>query len=299
MSVKDRETLGLLFRQEGTLENLSWAEQRERIEALAGFMPPTEGFEAVPGAVGGISGEWVRGKHVRRNDAALLYLHGGGYAIGSAKSHRHMVGLLSIESGLPVFAADYRLAPENPFPAAVDDAVAAYKGLLDSGIAPDHLAIAGDSAGGGLTVATLVAARDKGLPMPAGAVPISPWVDLTLGGESHRARAARDPIVKQEGIGAMAALYLNGQDARTPLASPLFADLKGLPPMLIQVGSEETLHSDAAALAAKLEAAGVEVSFENWGGMIHVWHIFHPILAEGRDAIARAGAFLKRRIPSP
>jgi phosphinothricin tripeptide acetyl hydrolase len=260
-------------------------------------MPPTEGFEAVPAVVGGIKGEWVRGKHVKRNDAAVLYLHGGGYAIGSPKSHRHLVGLLSIESGLPVFSADYRLAPENPFPAAVDDGVAAYKGLLDSGIAPDHLAISGDSAGGGLTVATLVAARDRGLPMPACALPISPWADLSQGGESFRARAARDPIVKKEGVDVMAAAYLGGADAKTPLASPLFANLKGLPPMLIQVGSEEALHSDSVALAGKLEAAGVEVSLESWGGMVHVWHIFHPILSEGRDAIARMGAYLKRRIP--
>lgn len=298
MSIRDRERLAMLFRgQDQAMAAPSWEQQRAGMEAMVDTLPPTEGFEAVPAVVGGIKGEWVRGKHVRRNDAAILYLHGGGYAIGSPKSHRHLTGLLSIESGLPVFAADYRLAPENPFPAAVDDGLAAYKGLLESGIAPDRLAVSGDSAGGGLTVATLVAARDKGLPMPACALPISPWVDLSQGGESHRARAARDPIVKKEGVDVMAAAYLGGADAKTPLASPLFADLKGLPPMLIQVGSEEALHSDAVALAGKLDAAGIEVSFESWGGMVHVWHIFHPILAEGRDAIARMGAYLKQRIP--
>lgn len=298
MSVKDRENLAMLLRGENQpLTAPGWAEQRAGLDGMAAALPPTEGIEAVPAVVGGIKGEWVRGKHVKRNDAAVLYLHGGGYVIGSPKSHRHLCGLLSIESGLPVFSADYRLAPENPFPAAVDDGVAAYKGLLDSGIAPGHLAISGDSAGGGLTVATLLAARDKGLPMPACALPISPWVDLSQGGESHRARAARDPIVKKEGVDAMAAAYLAGRDAKTPLASPLFADLKGLPPMLIQVGSEEALHSDSVALAQKLEAAGVEVSLESWGGMVHVWHIFHPILSEGRDAIARMGTYLKRRIP--
>jgi acetyl esterase/lipase len=259
-------------------------------------MPPVEGFEAEPATVGGIKGEWVRAKGVRRTDAALLYLHGGGYLIGSPKSHRHMLGPLSAESGLPIFAADYRLAPEHPFPAAVDDAVAAYKGLLDSGISADKLAIAGDSAGGGLTFATLVAARDKGLPMPACAVAISPWGDLSQGGESHRARAKRDPIVKKEGLDEMAAAYLAGADPKTPLASPLFANLKGLPPLLIQVGTEEALNADAVALKKRAEDAGVEVSFESWGGMIHVWHIFHPILSEGRDAIARIGAFVKQRI---
>jgi len=295
MSVADRKMLAGLFAQ--TAEDRSWAEQRAGFDALSSLLPPVEGYEAEPASVGGIKGEWVRGRSVRRNDAALLYLHGGGYVIGSPKSHRHMLGPLSADSGLPVFAADYRLAPEHPFPAAVDDAVAAYRGLLDSGIAHDKLAIAGDSAGGGLTIATLLASRDKGLPMPACAVAISPWIDLSQGGESFRSRAKRDPIVKKEGIDTMAAAYLGGANAKTPLASPAFADLKGLPPLLIQVGTEEALHDDALTLKGKAEAAGIEVSFESWGGMVHVWHIFHPILSEGRDAIARAGAYLKSRIP--
>ena len=297
MSVKDRLALAGLFTQEGTLENLGWPEQRARFDMFASLLPPVDEFEAEPATMGAIKGEWVRAKHVRRSDAALLYLHGGGYLIGSPKSHRHMLGPLSGDSGLPVFAADYRLAPEHPFPAAVDDAVAAYKGLLDSGIAADKLAVAGDSAGGGLTIATLVAARDKGLPMPAAALAISPWADLSQGGEAYRARAKRDPIVKKEGLDEMAAAYLAGADPKSPLASPIFARLDGLPPLLIQVGTEEALHDDAQALKARAESAGVEVSFESWGGMIHVWHIFHPILSEGRDAIARAGAFLKERIP--
>ena len=297
MSVKDRLALAGLFAQEGTLENLGWPEQRARFDMLGALMPPVEGFETEPATVGGVRGEWVRARHVRRSDAALLYLHGGGYLIGSAKSHRHMLGPLSADSGLPVFAADYRLAPENPFPAAVDDAVAAYNGLIGSGIAADKLAIAGDSAGGGLTIATLVSARDKGLAMPACAVAISPWADLSQGGEAYRARAARDPIVKKEGLDEMASAYLAGADPKSPLASPLFARLTGLPPLLIQVGTEEALYDDALALKARAEESGVEVSFESWGGMIHVWHIFHPILSEGRDAIARAGAFLKQRIP--
>ena len=297
MSVKDRQTLAALFAAGSPIASPSVAEQRAQIDAMGANFPIAEGLEVHPASIGGVKGEWVRAKGVRRNDAALLYLHGGGYCIGSPKSHRHMLAPLSADAGVPIFSADYRLAPENKFPAAVDDGVAAYKGLIDSGIAADHLAIAGDSAGGGLTIATLVAARDKGLPMPACAVVFSPWVDLSQGGESHRARAKRDPIVQKDGIDSMALAYLGSADAKTPLASPLFADLKGLPPLLIQVGTEEALHDDAVALKARAEDAGIEVSFESWGGMIHVWHAFHPILAEGRDAIARAGAFLKRRIP--
>ncbi|HEY4940566.1 MAG TPA: alpha/beta hydrolase [Rhizomicrobium sp.] len=296
MSVKDRQTLAALFAAGSPIGSPSLAEQRAQIDALGANFPAADGLEVQPATLGGVKGEWVRAKGVRRNDAALLYLHGGGYSIGSPQSHRHMLAPFSADSGVPIFSADYRLAPENKFPAAVDDGVAAYKGLLDSGIAADHLAIAGDSAGGGLAIATLVAARDKGLPMPACAVVFSPWVDLSQGGESHRARARRDPIVSKQGVDVMAAAYLAGLDPKTPLASPVFADLKGLPPLLIQVGTEEALHDDAVALKTRAESVGVEVSFESWGGMIHVWHAFHPILAEGRDAIARAGAFVKRRI---
>jgi monoterpene epsilon-lactone hydrolase len=296
MSVKDRQALAALFAAGAPGQSPSVAEQRAQLDAMGSAFALLDGVEVQAAVLGGVKGEWIRAKGVRRNDAALLYLHGGGYSIGSPTSHRHMLVPLGGDAGVPVFSADYRLAPENKFPAAVDDGVAAYEGLLGSGLAADRLAIAGDSAGGGLTIATLVAARDKGLAMPACAVVFSPWVDLSQGGESHRARAARDPIVKTGGIDAMAAAYLGGADAKTPLASPLFADLTGLPPLLIQVGSEEALHSDAVALAARAEAAGVEVSFESWGGMIHVWQAFHPILAEGRDAIARAGAFVKRRI---
>ncbi len=296
MSVKDRQALAAMFAAGSPIENPDLAAQRVQLDAMGANFPLPDGLEVEPARIGGVAGEWVRAKGVRRNDAALLYLHGGGYAIGSPRSHRHMLAPLSADAGVPVFCADYRLAPENKFPAAVEDGVAAYKGLLDSGIAADRLAIAGDSAGGGLTIATLVAARDKGLPLPACAVVFSPWVDLSLGGESHRARARRDPIVQKPGIDAMALGYLGDADPKTPLASPVFADLKGLPPLLIQVGTEEALHDDAVALKARAEAAGVEVSFESWGGMVHVWHAFHPILAEGRDALARAGAFLKRRI---
>jgi monoterpene epsilon-lactone hydrolase len=294
MSVKDREALKALLSQ-GVAAGTSVAEQRSSLDALGSQFPVAEGTEIEPARVGGVKGDWVRAKRARR-DAALLYLHGGGYVIGSPTSHRSLIAQLSVDTGLSVFAPDYRLAPEHPFPAAVDDAVAAYKGLIDSGLKPGNLAIAGDSAGGGLTIAALVAARDNGLALPACAVAISPWCDLSQGGESHRARAKRDPIVAREGIDQMAAAYLNGADAKTPLASPLFADLRGLPPLLIQVGTEEALYDDTVGIKARAEEAGVEVSAESWGGMIHVWHLFHPILSEGRDAIARIGNFVKGHI---
>ena len=276
-------------------ETLDIAGQRARMDKLAEYFTVPDGTEVEPGALGGIRGEWVRAKRARR-DAVLLYLHGGGYVVGSPVSHRHIVAAISQASGLSVFAADYRLAPEHPFPAAVEDGVAAYKGLIDSGIANGRIAIAGDSAGGGLTLATLLAARDKGLPMPACAVAISPWADLGQGGEAYRTRMKRDPMITKDGLDTMSAAYLGGADAKTPLASPAFADFRGLPPLLIQVGTEEALHSDAEAVKARAEAAGVEVSFESWAGMVHVWHAFHPILTEGRDAIARIGSYLKAHV---
>jgi acetyl esterase/lipase len=263
MPVSDRKILAQFFNAENNMAELGWAEQRARFDALGELLPKTsDKFEVEAATIGGVKGEWAR-TNSSRSDAALLYLHGGGYLIGSPKSHRHMVGALSVESDLPVFSADYRLAPEHPFPAAVDDAAAAYKGLLDAGIPSARLAIAGDSAGGGLTIATLVALRERGLPLPACAAAISPWCDLSQGGEAYRARAKRDPIVSKDGLDNMAAAYLNGADPRTPLASPAFADLKGLPPLLIQVGTEEALYDDALTLKTRAEAAGVEVSLES------------------------------------
>lgn len=295
MGVADRAGVLAFLKQNEAAESPDLAEQRARIETLADFFPVPEGAEIEPASIGGVKGEWARGRRVRR-DAALLYLHGGGYVIGSPKSHRHLTAALSEASGLSLFVPDYRLAPEHPFPAAVEDAVAVYQGLLDSGLSPARLAIAGDSAGGGLTIATLVTLRDRKIPLPACAVGISPWADLSQGGEAYRTRLKRDPMVTKEGLDAMASAYLAGADAKTPLASPLFADLHGLPPLLLQVGTEEALYDDTVGLKQRAEAAGVEVSAESWGGMMHVWHIFHPILSEGRDAIARIGSYLKSRV---
>jgi len=295
MSIAERQAVLAFLAANPSEDNPSLEAQRARLDSLADYFAVPDGVEVELAAVGGVPGEWVRAKRAR-NDAALLYLHGGGYVVGSSKSHRHLAAALSEASGLPVFAADYRLAPENPFPAAVEDAVAAYKGLLDSGLAPAHLAIAGDSAGGGLTLAALVALREQGLPMPACAVGLSAWTDLSASNPSHRTRLDRDPMIRGDGLHVMAAHYLGGADARMPLASPLFADLTGLPPLLLQVGSEEVLHDDTMVFKARAEEMGVEVSAESWGGMMHVWHVFHPMLSEGRAAIARIGQFLKVHI---
>ena len=188
---------------------------------------------------------------------------------------------------------DYRLAPENPFPAPVEDAVSAYSWLLDEGYAPGRLAVAGDSAGGGLTAATLVSARDQGLPLPACGVCLSPWVDMEGVGRSMTTRAARDPMVQKEGLVGMAGLYLADADPRSPLAAPMYADLGGLPPLLIQVGASETLFDDAVRLDEKARTAGVETAFEEWDDMIHVWHIFAPMLDEGQWAIERMAEFMR------
>jgi acetyl esterase/lipase len=294
MGVADR-TAVLAMLHEHAAQNLTLPEQRSRMDRLGDLYPVPEGTEVQPSEIGGVAGEWVRARRTH-SDAALLYLHGGGFIVGSPKSHRHLAAAISEASGLPLFVADYRLAPEHPFPAALDDAMAVYKGLLDSGLAPARLAIAGDSSGAGLAIATLVALRQQNIPLPVCAVCLSPWADLSQSGDTFRTHAASDPTISKKRLDAMAANYLAGRDPKTPLASPIFADLHGLPPLLLQVGAGEALYDDMARLKARAEQAGVEVSAESWGGMFHVWQIYYPMLSEGRDAIARIGTYLKARI---
>ncbi|HEX4947115.1 MAG TPA: alpha/beta hydrolase [Blastocatellia bacterium] len=270
-------------------------ETRAFYDQLGQQFPVPDGVTVEATNAGGVKAEWVRAAGCR-TDAVLLYVHGGGYIIGSPASHRHQVAAISQAAGIAVLSLDYRLGPEHPFPAAVDDAVAAYQWLLQSDIAPNRIVVAGDSAGGGLTVATLLALRERGLPQAAAGVCISPWVDLTITAESYTTKAALDPLVTRDGVTGMAQGYLQGQEAQTPLASPLFADLSGLPPLLIQVGTDEVLLDDAVKLEAKAKAAGVDATLEIWDEMIHVWHFFYPVLSEGREAIARIGAFVQARI---
>jgi acetyl esterase/lipase len=236
--------------------------------------------------------EWLRAAGAE-SPHVLLYLHGGGYVMGSPNTHRALAGELSRAARARVLLPDYRLAPEAPFPAAVEDTVAIYAALLAQGCAPDQIAIAGDSAGGGLTAATLIALRDRQLPLPRAGVCLSPWSDLCCSNASYQTRAAADPMVNAQDIEFMAAAYLNGADPHSPLASPNRADLRGLPPLLIHVGRDEVLLDDAIVLHEAARSAGIDSTLEIWDDMIHVWHAFHPMLPEGRRGIERIGEYLR------
>ncbi|HJU14944.1 MAG TPA: alpha/beta hydrolase [Stellaceae bacterium] len=240
----------------------------------------------------GVRAEWTLTPGADR-DAALLYLHGGGYVIGSLDSHRHLVAEAGRALGVAALALDYRLAPEHPFPAAVEDALAGYRYLLARGLAPGRIVIAGDSAGGGLVVAAMLAIREAGLAQPRAGWCISPWVDMEAIGETMETKAAIDPMVQRAGIRDMAQLYLNGADPRSPLAAPIYADLSGLAPLLIQVGAAETLLDDAIRLAKVAGAADLRVDLQIWPEMIHVWPLFHPELDIGRRALTAGAAALQ------
>jgi len=241
---------------------------------------------------GGVPAEWTATPDAAQ-DRAILYLHGGGYVIGSLDSHRHVAAEAGRAAGMRTLAIDYRLAPEFPFPAAVDDTVAAYRFLLNKGIAAGNVAIAGDSAGGGLVVGAMLAIRAAGLALPGAGWCISPWVDMEALGKSFVDRAHTDPTVQKAGIQEMAGMYLGTANPRSPFAAPVYGDLRGLPPLLIQVGAAETLLDDALLLAREAGKADVMVDLQIWPEMIHVWHLFHPMLAAGRRAIASGGSFVR------
>ncbi|KPF79236.1 alpha/beta hydrolase [alpha proteobacterium AAP81b] len=269
----------------------SIAERRAGYDNIGAAFPTAADVTLTPVSAAGVPAEWSLTPGAAE-DAALLYLHGGGYVIGSVASHRHLASELGRAAGIAALSLDYRLAPEHPFPAAVDDALAGYRWLLDQGIAAGRIAIAGDSAGGGLTMALLLAIKAAGLPQPACAVPISPWVDLAMTGGSMVSKAAVDPMVQRDSLLVFASRYLGAADPLAPLASPVHGDLAGLPPLLIQVGADETLLDDAVQLARAAGHAQVAVRLEIAPEMIHVWPFFHPMLAPARAAIATAGAFI-------
>lgn len=248
-----------------------------------------------PVNAGGVSGEWLSGPRPCDN-RVILYLHGGCYATGSVETHRDLMTRLSIEASMRVLGLNYRLAPMHPFPAAVEDAAAAYRWLLRTGIEPARIAIAGDSAGAGLALAAIITIRDEGLPVPGAVVCLSPWVDLAVSGASMQSKASEDPIVSRDMLLGWGKLYLGDHDPRTPLASPLYADLRRIPPTLIQVGSAEVLLDDSVGLSERASAAGVDTRLEVWPGMIHVWHSFAAILPEARQAIERIGKFVRMHL---
>ena len=268
------------------------ADQRATMEALLGSGPAPAGVAVEPTTIAGRPAEWLTPDGAGP-DRALLYLHGGGYCIGSINTHRDLAGRIAVASGMRVVNLDYRLAPEHPFPAAPDDATAAYRALLAQGLAPERLAIAGDSAGGGLTLATLVALRDAGDPLPATAVLLSPWTDLTATSSTWTTRADVDHLVQREGLDAMAAAYLDGRATTDPGASPRFADLHGLPPLLVQVGDAEVLLDDSVHLRDDAIAAGVPVTLDIWDDMVHVFQAFPPeLLPQAGESLATIGAWL-------
>jgi acetyl esterase/lipase len=282
-----------MFRDSPPLpQDMDVHQRRQRMDELTSGNPLPDGARATSIDAGGVAAEWVEAPESSAA-ATMVYLHGGGYTVGSVGTHRATVARLAAATGTRGLSLDYRLGPEHPFPAAVDDAVAAYRWLLGRGVDPRTVVVAGDSAGGGLTVATLVALRDAGVPLPAGGVCISPWADLECTGASMTTKAELDPMCNREGLLGMAAAYLAGQDPRAPLASPIYADLTGLPPLLIHVGTAETLLDDATRLARRAHAAGVAVDLEVWDDMIHVWHAFAPMLPEAEQAIARVGTWVR------
>ena len=284
-----------LLRSRPVVENPPVADMRKGFNVLASKFPLTPEFTFNRIDAGGVPAAWVEAPGID-SGRTILYLHGGGYVIGSIDTHRELAGRLSQAAGARVLIIEYRLAPEHPYPAAVEDATAAYHWLLAGGGATAaRTVVAGDSAGGGLTLATMLALRDAGDPLPAAGVCLSPWVDMEGTGDSMTAKADVDPMVRHEGLVRMAGLYLNGADPRTPLAAPLYADLSGLPPLLIHVGTAETLLDDATRLTERAKRAGVEVTLESWDDMIHVWHLFAPLLPEGQRAVERVGEYVRQR----
>jgi acetyl esterase/lipase len=268
---------------------------RKNMEAAVAALPRPVDAVVTPVSANDVPAEWTVAEGAR-DDVAIVYLHGGGYVMGSLNTHRGLCARLSRAARARVLSVDYRLGPEHPHPAAVLDAVSAVRFARESGLAPERTAVAGDSAGGGLTLATLVALRDAGDPAPAAGLCISPWTDLALTGATIETKAAEDPMVRGADLQLMADAYLAGRDPKTPLASPLYADLAGLPPLLLQVGSAEILLDDAVRVVERARKAGVEADLRVWQDMIHVWHAFADLLPEGQQAVDEMAAFLEGRL---
>lgn len=250
-------------------------------------------LEIVPVDANGVSGEWV--KPSKEEPGVILYLHGGAYVAGSPRTHRNLTTRLAEATKHWLLAIDYRMAPEHPHPAAVEDAVAAYRFLLDGASSPKQIAVVGDSAGGGLTVALLVALKDAGLPLPGCAVPISPWADLEGIGESWTTRADADPMIDPDDLRKKGAMYARA-DLRAPTASPIYAELSGLPPLLILVGDAEVLLDDSLTLAKLAREAGVDVTLDHQPEMIHVWPLFAGMTPESDAALERIAEFIGKHL---
>jgi epsilon-lactone hydrolase len=231
-----------------------------------------------------------------RDDRHILYLHGGGHVSGKPALYRDFIWRIAAATHAGVFIIDHRLAPEHPFPAALDDAVAAYRALTADGRDPRRMAVMGESSGGGLALALLLRLRDEGVTLPAAAVALSPWTDLALTGPSLRQNAKADPMIRSDEAPRLASCYLAGADPRAPYASPLYGDPTGLPPTLIHVGSDEVLLDDSVRMAERMRAAGCRVELEIWPRMPHAWHVWARMMPEARTAIDRIGAFVQSQM---
>jgi monoterpene epsilon-lactone hydrolase len=272
---------------------VGWEERRARLDEVGSVWPVSEDIKLTPVDLGGIPGEWSMAP-ASAASRVLIFFHGGGYCSGSILSHRRMVTEAGRAAGVRTLAVGYRLAPEHPFPAALDDALTAWRFVRRDGVAARHIAVGGDSAGGGLSVALLNRLRDAGEELSGGAWLISPWTDLTMSGATLATKDAIDPLIHKGYLGELADAYVPvGLDRKDPRFSVLYADLKGLPPTLIQVGSDETLLDDAVRFAAAAGAQDVPVTLEIWPHMIHAWHLWNAHLEPGRRALAAAGAFLR------
>jgi acetyl esterase/lipase len=269
-----------------------WAVEREKYNAVLAEHPTPDGVSIGQIDMGGVAATVVTPEDAEEG-RVLLYIHGGGYIGGSPAAYHGLAGHYAKLLKAAVYMPDYRLAPEHPFPTAIDDTLASYKWLLDNGHDSKSIAFSGDSAGGAMVVSVMVAARNAGLALPAAGVAISPWANLEHSGSSMKTRDGIDPTVSLAGLDLMAKAFLNGALKNNPDASPVFADVRGLPPILVQIGESEVMLSDAMRLATHLAENRVRVSLEVWPGMFHVWHMFAAILPEGMQALQGAAAFLE------
>jgi acetyl esterase/lipase len=263
--------------------------------ALANTLWTARGVDVRRTEFAGMRSEW----HTPPAPAAgkvMLYLHGGAYVFGNCATHRQLVSYIARACGVSALVIEYRLAPEHPFPAAIEDSLAAYRALRDEGYAPGDILVAGDSAGGGLVMALLLSLREAGEEMPAGGLMFSPWLDLTASGESMTTRAKRDPWFKPPDMPIIASYYCKEEEYRDPLVSPVFADVSGLPPVYIQVGDDEILLSDSTRIAENIEAAGGDATLEIWPDMFHVFQVFVHQMPESREAIDKLVPFVQSRL---
>lgn len=266
--------------------------KRRKVNRLNGLTHALPGARREHAVLGGVPVMWVTYGDLPADAPCVVYLHGGGYMVGSPSSHLPITTRLARDAALRVLAVDYRLAPEHPYPAALNDALAAYQALLDSGTPASRIALAGDSAGGNLTLVLALAIQQRGLPQPACLYCLSPWTDLTASGESHKTCAQAEVLLSSVLTAEFTPAYLGGADPREPLISPLFANLTGLPPLLLQVGGDEILLSDSQMFAAAARSAGVEVTLEQWQACWHVWQLNAGLMPEANVALKRAAAFL-------